>query len=245
MTMTMTAGRASNPERRFYQWMIVAIILAVALGFARSFLLRPLFPAVHAPKEIYFYVHGVVFTLWFVMLFSQAWLIRAGNVALHRRLGVAAYVLVPVMVAFGLVGGAIAAHRPGGFIDIPVPPLEFLVVPYADLLVFALFTGAAVVLRNRPQAHKRLMLIGTIGIAEAGIARWPFEPYISTPPLAMWTTAALVIPIAIWDFYSRRNIHPATAIGGAALLAEGPVRDMISHTAPWLAFAKWVTGLVA
>jgi hypothetical protein len=149
------------------------------------------------------------------------------------------------MVAFGAVGGAIAAHRPGGFIDIPVPPLEFLVVPYANIFLFALLTGTALLLRNRPQAHKRLMLIATICIAEAGIARWPFEPYVSTPPLAMWTTAALVIPIAIWDLYSRRNIHPATAIGAVALLAEGPVREMISHTAAWLAFAKWATSLVA
>ncbi len=245
MTLSMAADRAANPERRFYQSMIAAIIAAVALGFARSFLLRPLFPTVHAPTEMYFYVHGVVFTLWFVMLFTQASLVRAGNVALHRRLGVVAYGLVPLMLVLGAIGGAIAAHRPGGFIDIPVPPLEFLVVPYAGLFVFALFTGSALALRKRPQAHKRLMLIGTLAIAEAGIARWPFEPYISTPPLAMWTTAALVIPIAIWDLYSRRNIHPATALGAVALLAEGPVRDMISHTAPWLTFAKWAAGLAA
>lgn len=245
MTMSVTADRSTNPERRFFQWMVIAVTMAVALGFSRSFLLRPLFPTVHAPKEIFFYVHGLVFVLWFVLLVTQASLVSAGNVALHRMLGVSAYVLMPMMIVLGTIGGAIAAHRPGGFIDIPVPPLEFLIVPYAGLLLFGLFIGAALLLRGNPPAHKRLMLIGTFVIAEAGIARWPFEPYISVPPLAMFTAAAFVIPIAIWDLYSRRNIHPATVIGAVVLFAEGPVREMISHTAPWLAFAKWAADLAA
>jgi uncharacterized membrane protein YozB (DUF420 family) len=245
MTMSVAIGRAVNPERRFYQWMVIAVTAAVALGFVRSFLLRPLFPHVHAPKEIFFYVHGVVFALWFALLVTQASLVSAGNVALHRRLGIVACGLVPLMIVFGAIGGAIAAHRPGGFVDIPVPPLEFLIVPYIGLLLFGLFIGAALVLRGNPQTHKRLMLIGTFVIAEAGIARWPFEPYISVPPFAMFTAAAFVIPIALWDLYSRRSIHPVTVIGAVVLFAEGPLRDLISHTAPWLAFAKWASDLAA
>jgi len=224
--------------------MTVVIVAAVVLGFSRSFFLRPLFPGVHAPTEIFFYIHGTVFALWLALLATQASLVNAGNVALHRTLGIAGFVMVPLMVVLGLIAGAIAAHRPGGFIDIPVPPLQFLIVPYVGIALFAIFTGTGLALRGHPMAHKRLMLLGTIVIAEAGIARWPFEPYISVPPLATWTTAALVLPIAIWDFYSTRRIHPATAFGAVVLFADGPVRDWISHTAPWLAFAKWATGLV-
>jgi len=245
MSVSLAAERAANPERRFYQWMVTAVLAMIVLGFARSFFLRPFFPAVHAPKEIFFYLHGAVFTLCLALLFTQVTLVGSGNVALHRRLGVAGFVLVPLMIVLGAVGGAIAAHRPGGFIYIPVPPLEFLVVPYADLVVFGAFALSALALRAHPQAHKRLMLLAVIAIAEAGIARWPFEPYVSTPPLAMWTTAALVIPLIAWDFYSRRGIHPATAIGALVLVAEGPVRDAISHTGWWLAFAKWATSFVA
>ena len=245
MSMSMAAGRAANPERRFYQGMIIVIIACVVLGFSRSFFLRPLFPGAHAPRELFFYLHGAVFTVWLALLFTQASLVGAGNVALHRRMGVAGFVMVPLMVVLGLIGGAIAAHRPGGFIDIPTPPLEFLVIPYANLLLFAGFSGTALALRRDPQTHKRLMLLGTIAIAEAGIARWPFEPYISSPPLAMWTTVALALPLVAWDLYSRKRIHPATAIGAVALLVEGPLREMISHTHAWLAFAKWASDLAA
>jgi uncharacterized membrane protein YozB (DUF420 family) len=245
VSVSVAQERASNPERRFYQWMVTAVIAMIVLGFVRTFFLRPLFPAVHAPKEIYFYLHGVVFTLWLALLFTQVTLVGAGNIALHRRLGLAGFVLLPLMVLLGVIGGVIAAHRPGGFVDIATPPLEFLVVPYADLVVFSGFAIAALLLRGRPQAHKRLMLLAAIGIAEVGIARWPFEPYVSTPSAAMWTTAALVIPMIAWDFTSRGRIHPATAVGAAVLVAEGPVREAISHTGWWLAFATWATGFVS
>ena len=245
VSVFIATNRASNSERRFYQGMVIVVIAMIALGFARSFILRPLFPGVHAPKELFFYLHGIVFTLWLALLFTQVSLVGAGNIALHRRLGVAGFVLLPLMFVVGAIGGVIAAHRPGGFIDIATPPLEFLVVPYADLVVFSGFAAAALLLRTRPQAHKRLMLLAAIAISEVGIARWPFEPYVSVPAAAMWTTAALVVPLLIWDFYSRRSIHPATAIGALVLVAEGPVRDAISHTGWWLAFAKWATSFVA
>jgi uncharacterized membrane protein YozB (DUF420 family) len=245
MSMSVAAGRAAISERRFYQWMVYAVVAMIVLGFARSFFLRPFFPGVHAPTEVFFYLHGAVFTLWLALLLTQVSLVSAGNIALHRRLGVAGFVIVPLMIALGAIAGVIAAHRPGGFIDIPAPPLEFLVVPYADIVAFGGFAGAALLLRGTPQAHKRLMLLAVIAIAEAGIARWPFEPYLSTPSAPMWTTAALVIPMIAWDFYSRRRIHPATAIGAIVLVAEGPVRDAISHTAWWLSFAKWATAFVS
>jgi len=244
MAIAMAAPRAANPERRFYRLMILALIVSVALGFSRSFLLRPFFPGVHAPAEPFFYIHGSVFTAWLALLFAQASLIGARNVALHRRLGVAGFVMVPLMVVLGTVGGLIAARRPGGFIDIPLPPLEFLVVPLAGMALFAGLAGAGLLLRHNPQAHKRLMLLATIAIAEAGIARWPFEPYISVPPVAFWTTAAFVLPMVFWDLYSQRRIHPATLVGGVLIAASGPLREALSHTASWLAFAKWATGLL-
>src|SRR6185437_2493490 len=101
--------------------MTVVIVAAVVLGFSRSFFLRPLFPGVHAPTEIFFYIHGTVFALWLALLATQASLVNAG------------FVMVPLMVVLGLIAGAIAAHRPGGFIDIPVPPLQFLIVPYVGI----------------------------------------------------------------------------------------------------------------
>ena len=244
MAMTVAAGRAANPERLFYQAMVLAIIASILLGFAQSFFLRPLFPGKHAPGEVWFYVHGVLFTGWLALLFTQVTLIGTNRVALHQRLGVAGFVFIPLMLFMGLVGTLIAARRPGGFFDVPVPPLEFMVVPIYELLLFALFATLALVWRKTPQTHKRLMLLAAITLVEAGTARWPFEPYTTIPAVAFWTQAAFLIPLVGWDLYSRKSLHPATIWGSILLISEGPLRDMLSHTQAWMTFAKWSTGLL-
>jgi hypothetical protein len=77
-------------ERRFFLAMTAALVAAVLLGFSRTFFLRHWFPdwsAAHAPTEPYFYVHGALFGLWFLLLVVQAFLVIARRIALHRRLG--------------------------------------------------------------------------------------------------------------------------------------------------------------
>ncbi|HUO88963.1 MAG TPA: hypothetical protein VMU08_07305 [Rhizomicrobium sp.] len=245
MTMAVAAQRARpNLERRFYMAMVLAVIASIVLGFSRSFFLRPLFPGVHAPHEIYFYLHGAVFTCWLLLILVQASLVTAGNTARHMQFGVIGFALVPLMVVVGVIGSLIAARRPGGFTDIPVPPLQFLVVPVYDIALFAILAGAGLLLRRDRQSHKRLMLIATIAIAEAGVARWPFEPYASNPDAAVWTICLFLIPLAIWDAYSQRRIHPATLAGAVLLLTEGPLRNWLMQTGAWMAFARWSTGLL-
>ena len=67
--------------------MSIALLATVFVGFARSFFLRPLFPSWPAPAEPVFYLHGVAFTAWFVLLAVQSWLIGARQLQVHRRLG--------------------------------------------------------------------------------------------------------------------------------------------------------------
>ena len=59
-------------EHRFYTGMMLAILVTVFVGFARSFFLRPLFPTWPSPPEKIFYVHGALFTAWIVLLVAQA-----------------------------------------------------------------------------------------------------------------------------------------------------------------------------
>ena len=239
------AARPGMPaERLFYLSMIAALWASVLLGFSRSFFLRPLFPLTHSPPEAWFYVHGAVFTAWLALLAAQAGLVAAGNTAMHRRLGVAGFIFVPVMVVLATVGGLIAARRAGGFIDIPVPPLQFLTVPLAGVVVFAILAGLGLVLRRRPQAHKRLMLIATTTVVEAAVARWPFDFVSASPNAPFWTACAFLIPLVLWDLRTSRGLHPATLWGGLLLVASGPLRDMAAGTSTWLGFAKWAVGLL-
>jgi hypothetical protein len=114
----MQAGRRIRPwtaERRFYFFFAVAIVASVLLGFARTFYLRPWFrewAMLHAPSEPIFYVHGGLFTAWLLVLLVQTWLVGAGRVDLHRRLGRFGAGLAALAFVGGVVAILIAAGRP-------------------------------------------------------------------------------------------------------------------------------------
>jgi hypothetical protein len=133
-------AHARTAERRFYLALVLAIFGAVALGFARTFFLRPWFPEwveVHAPKEPYFLLHGVIAAAWFVVLIAQSSLISAGRVYWHQRLGKLSMGLAAALVVTGVAAAVIAARRPTGFFDVDVPPEVFLAIPLLTLLPFA------------------------------------------------------------------------------------------------------------
>jgi len=239
-TATPLPRRKAPDERRFYTGMALAMLATVFVGFAPTFFLRPLFPDTPAPVGAIFTLHGIAFSAWVVLLLVQARLVAGRHVALHRRLGAWGVALAVVMVVLGTATALTAARR--GFVGVPVPPLRFLAVPLFDMLLFPLFVTLAVVQRREPQKHKRWMLLATIGLLAAAVARWPglFE----YGPLAFFgLTDLFIVAMAIWDWRSLGRVHPVTLWGGLALIASQPLRPMISGTDAWMSFARWATGL--
>ncbi len=243
---TQAIGRARwSGEHRFYTGMTIAMLVTVYVGFARSFFLRPLFPAWPSPSETIFYVHGAAFTAWIVLLVVQASLVAAGRTDVHRRLGGWGVVLAAAMVVLGVLGALIAARRPTGFVGIPVPPLQFLVIPILDVALFASFVSLAIARRSDPQSHKRWMLLATMNLLAAAVARWPGVITVGAPPLFFGLTDLFLVALVAWDFASRGRLHPVTLWGGLLLVVSQPLRLVISGTPAWMDFARWATGLLA
>jgi hypothetical protein len=148
------------------------------------------------------------------------------------------------MVALGTFGALVAARRPTGFVNIPLPPLQFLIVPIAAIVLYAVFFTLAVVGRRDPQAHKRYMLLASIVMVEAAVARWPFAfmngsspvPFLDMPSLV---TDLFLVPLIVWDFRARGRMHPVTLIGGAAIVVTHALRMPLASTAGWQALAGW------
>ena len=241
-----------SSERLFYTGFAVAITTAVVLGFARTFFLRAWYPdwaRLHGAPETFFLIHGVAFAAWLLLLLTQTSLVAAGRVDLHRRLGVLGAGLAVVMLVLGILGSLMAASRPTGFLNVPVPPLQFLVVPLFAVGGFAAFVSLALLYRRRPQYHKRLMLLATIALAEAAVARWPFAFMHAPMPIPGIGMIELcldlfLVPILIWDLASRGRPHPVTLWGGLALIASQPLRFWLMGTPAWLAFAGWAVRLL-
>ena len=238
---TEMVGRVRwSAERRFFTFMTLAIFAAVYVGFARTFFLRPWFPehaAQMSPPEPFFYFHGAVFTAWFVLLLVQPALVGLRRTDLHRALGTFGAGVALSVVVVGLIGSVIAARRPGGFIGIPLPPEQFLAIPLVDMALFAVLVGLAIALRRDTQSHKRLMLVGSIAIIDAALARWPLA-IVSTGPWPMFLlTDLFLVPLVIWDLKTRGRLHPATLWGGLLLIASQPFRLWLMGTETWVALA--------
>jgi hypothetical protein len=241
-TPMVASGRASS-ERRFFTGMALAILVTVIVGFSRSFFLRPLFPDWPSPSETIFYVHGAAFTAWIVLLVVQATLVAGGRTELHRQIGPFSAVLAVAMVVLGTIGALVAARRVTGFTQNPVPPLQFLAIPIFDIILFAAFVWLAIAQRRNPQTHKRWMLLATVNLVTAAIARWP--GVFALGPLAFFgLTDLFIIALAIWDFRTRGRLHPVTLWGGLLIIVSQPLRLVVSSTQGWLAFARWATGLL-
>jgi len=245
--MENTAGIGTRSrwtaERRFYTAMAIAMLLAAYVGFARSFFLRPLFPEWPSPSEPIFYVHGAFFSAWCVLLVAQATLVGVGRTDVHRKLGVLGVLVAVGMVILGVAGALTAANRPTGFNAVPVPPLQFLVVPLFDMVFFSLFVGLGIANRTNPQSHKRWMVLATVTLLAAAFARWPYVWKLGNPIAYFGLADLFIVALAVWDFRTRRTLHPVTRWGGLALIVSQPARLALSGTAVWLAFATWLTGL--
>lgn len=225
-------------EHMFYTTMAVAIALTVVAGFARTYYLRPWF--VESPLRPLLHLHGLVFTSWIVLFVAQTSLIATGRTWVHRRLGIAGAVIAGLMVLLGTATAIVGAGH--GAAPTGVPPLVFLAIPLADMVVFGTLVGTGFRLRRRPDVHKRLMLLATISILAAPIARLTLL-FMKASPLAFFGLADLfLVACVVYDLAALGRVHRATILGGLFILASQPLRLMISGTDAWMSFARWVTG---
>ena len=159
-------------DRRFFTAVAAIIAVVVLVGFGPTFYLRPMFnPA--TPMRTVYYVHGAIFTVWVALFVTQAVLVSARRLDLHKKLGVAGVGVAVLMMVTGYTAAVTSARHGFRGEGLP-PPLVFFSVPFFDLLVFPTLVAAGFWMRRSPVAHKRLMLLAMVSILTAAIARLPY-----------------------------------------------------------------------
>jgi hypothetical protein len=230
---------AKRRERIFYTGMSIVIAIVVFAGFSRTWFLRQYFPQAQ-PLIPLLVLHGVVFSSWIALLITQTTLVATKRVKTHMRLGIAGGVLASAMIILGTITAIVRAKGPS-----PIPgvnPLSFLTIPLGDMLVFGILIGLAFYYRRKLDIHKRLMLLATIGILPAAVARLPFDFIQQYGPLAFFGLSDLfIIPCLIYDIISRGRPHRATVLAGCLIVISHPLRMIIGGTHAWIVFATWLT----
>lgn len=225
---------------RFPVIAIIALSALIFVGFSRTYYLRASFDV--PPLTLMAHLHGLLATLWLVLHYTQARLIAAHRVELHKRLGIftacVGGVLAIQALQLGIAGVAAGRAPPGR------DPLQFLSVPIGTTTMFALFLLGGVLLRRKREWHKRFMFLATLALIVPAVGR--IDTFLMTPlglprtVLAVWLTIAFVA-WAWWDDWRRmKRIHPAYGVGGLALIASVPLRRAIGMTDWWRPIAEWL-----
>ncbi len=224
-------------ERGFFLSVTILIFAAVFYGFASEYVQ---FRAEYFPfSSLLVYIHAALFFSWMFLLLIQAFLVSANHVNWHRRLGIAGFVLLCSMPVVGAltVTAAVAHNRfPPGFGG----PWVFYYDSLASLLAFLCLAYFALRYRKAPQTHKRLILLATLVIGEAGIFRWPVHWIHEISHGVTMVTYFFLLSIVVYDFYSRRKIHPATLWGGLFLILYEETQSWIGHSQAWHNVASWI-----
>lgn len=228
-------------DRLFYCGMAILLCTCVYIGFAPTYFQAGLIRA-PLPSPI-LHIHGAAFTLWMVLFVVQVAFISAKRVKWHRALGTVAFCLPPIMVVLGVVAAINALHR--GVSIGPLDPATSAAIPLIGITSFAVVIYASWRARRRPDAHKRLILIATIGLTGAAFGRFPWERF-GFPPAAGAVTGigVMLLLVLLFESFTLRRIHHSTMWAAPFVFLTVALAVPIGMTPMWHAFAGWLNSTV-
>src|SRR6185437_14156723 len=169
--MNMVAATFASSRQNaahFYVWMAAACAIVAFGGFAPTYWLQvPAGTFVGAPL---LHLHAALFSGWTLLLLSQTVLAARGRIGHHRAWGLMGISLATAMVFVG-VATAILSLDLGLAANYGDRSRAFFIVPVTAIALFAGFFAAAIVNIERSDIHKRLMLLATISLLPAAVAR--------------------------------------------------------------------------
>jgi hypothetical protein len=221
-------------ERIFYSGMAILLCVCVYIGFSPTYFQAGVVRA-PLPSPI-LHVHGAVFTLWMLLFTVQAAFISARRVKWHRSLGTVAFCFPPIMIVLAVMAAIDALHR--GVRIGTLDPAVSAAIPLIGITGFAIVIYGSWRARRRPDAHKRLILIATMGLVAAAFGRFPWSR-IGLPPAAGAVTGlgSLLLILIVYELISIRRIHRSTMWAAPLMFASVALAVPIGMTPVWHAFA--------
>jgi hypothetical protein len=259
MTANAAPSLRTNAERynaeRYFVWLAGASVIIAFGGFFSTYW-APVATGTFTGRPV-LHVHGILFSAWTIFFLTQATLAASGRVERHRALGLFGIALAAAMVFVGL-WTAISGVQADATASFAEQARRFAIVPISGITLFAVFVGFAIANVRRPNVHMRLMVLATIGILQAAVARVvraviapdaPLPGQGPPPPIVTTYTAAVIVDLLLlaaiaFDWKTRGRPHPVYLIGGAALLLVQFSRGPLSETPAWQAIIAWLLALV-
>jgi hypothetical protein len=258
MTDAVLGASRAVATRAFYVWMSAACLAVAVLGFMPSYFVPMARATFHG--EPILHIHGLIMFAWVLFFFIQSLLVARGNVVAHRTWGVLGVSIYTAMVflTMAIVSMRIAqASLPGQPAAVAHDVRAFQWISVGGLLLGMPTFVLGIVYVKRPEIHKRLMLLFTIGLLTAPIARWflfflaPHAdpgaaasglPHAGDPPVFVGIPPALVADLLlavaiVYDWRTRGRPHPVYLWGGGAGLVFLATVVPVAESPAWQRFA--------
>ena len=247
--MNASANVTAPPTAwRFRPTFALGLTLAMAFFVFGGFGMHSFVPALRGtfpPAPPIVHLHALIFVSWMILLITQSALVGAGNVRLHRSLGLWGVAHGTAIMIFGLMLQLIATR--GAMLKGFEPGTDGL---YLGLCAFAGFTTMftlAIRNRQRPEIHKRMILFAMLPVLPPGVNRfWSealgLEPIPVIPLYAtLWTMAAAIL---IHEWRGTGRISRYSLFGAGWIVVEGVMHKVVVHSPPFDHFAAAILSLV-
>jgi uncharacterized membrane protein YozB (DUF420 family) len=241
-------------DRWIYVFMAVFYLVTVLAGFVPdSVELIPLIRAGQRPPlSLIWHLHAVVMGSWILLFLAQTVLVAIDRRDFHKRLGIAAVAIVPLMVLtmMGMIftGWRWAhAHMPPPVLAQFGPVIfNVLIEQIHAIIVVPLLVGWALLVRKSdPETHKRFMVQAILPAITAAIDRLHWLP--TSGPNNYTSSYAYVLlclsPVLINDLVQRRRLHRAYVIGLGLMLLFYVVNRLLWNSTWWLATAPKILNI--
>lgn len=210
------------------------------------------------PFPIVMHMHAVLMASFLLLVFAQTWLMATGRREQHMRLGIAAFVLAPLLVIVGFILAPTMYHETWNAVQSAPPAkraeLQQLLSIKEDILLLQTRIGIlfplflAIGLRARgvnAGLHKRMMILAPAYALAAGIDRISWLPTtLPASPVGsdLWVLSA-VSPMFVWDVVRNKSVHRAYWIFFAVSLPAALVVYSLWDKPWWHATARQIMGV--
>jgi hypothetical protein len=233
---THAAPRRATAEERFFMTSAVAMAIVIIAGFSFNAIMGR--STIFSPISVH--IHGLLFMGFLWLYVTQNFLIASGNVAVHKKLGWLAAVMVPAMIVAALY--VIVAMVRRGAVPFFFAPLYFLAMDTMILASFVVLVVSAIRMRRRTDWHRRLMFCAMAAFTGNGLGRLLPMPLLIPYAGEAAVAASLVFPI--WAIVSDRRrsgrVHPAWLCGIAVIVGGQILAEIFTRTPLGLSFYHWV-----
>lgn len=187
------------------------------------------------------HVHAVATTGWLLIATALVLLVETGNVGFHRRFGwfAAGYAALVLVIApwSELSWQALNLPTPGA-----LPP-QFLSIAFSGVVCMAVLLPWGVLMRRNTAAHRRVLMLATICISDAGFSRMAglLRPapttFLGTYLFYEGGNLFLIVLMFLWD-WKRNRIMKQFLWGASLVIAVGLTATSLYFNETWKSITR-------